>query len=301
MDNTTIDYVIEQDTIIVDKNDKKDTIIIANDFIVLKEDSSLDFHIEKVEYWMKQPRGIRGKQGGDAYNGLFCQFEGGHSILDILDINNKQHITTLELEYNSDYHCNNADFSNTFYDLQDEFPLLYSSQQDRYARCIIVDRIVKRDGNYDLETVQKIYLPYDKEEPLQHYPDAVLDNENRFIYVYAGRSVEFCLYKFRLPKIEEGEVVQLREEDILSRWAIFDNPARYRQGSKMIGDFIITLEGRNDIKMRIIDLENHRDKLIDLKSDLGAKWEPEDIFVIDGEIFMASGATGIYKIELSDD
>ena len=302
-DDMIIDKIVEKDTIIVDK---KDTIVIGKDtnkkeYLFLNEDETINFHISKVEYWMRQPRAMRGKQGGDAYNGYFCQFEGGHSILDILDINNKQHITTLELEYNSDFHCNNADFSNTFYDIQDEFPLLYSSQQDRYARCIIVDRIIKRDGNYNLETIQKINLPYDKEEPLQHYPDAVIDNEKGFLFVYAGRSTEFYIYKIRLPKIEEGEVVQLREEDIISRWVIFDNPARYRQGGRMVGNFLITLEGKSDNKMRIIDLENHRYKLIDLKSDFGAKWEPEDIFEVDGELFIASGATGIYKIVLSNE
>ncbi len=318
-EDIVIEHIIEQDTVIVDKKDtvivnekdtiiidKKDTIIIERDsntkkeYIILNKDETINFNIKQVTYWMRQPRATRGKQGGDVYNGFFCQFEGGHSVLDIIDIKNKQNIATIELDYNDNYHCNNADFSNTFYDINDEFPLLYSSQQDRYARCIIVDRLVKRNDNYTLETIQRIDLPFEQEEPLQHYPDAVIDNMNGFLYVYAGRSSDFYIYKFRLPKIEEGEVVKLTEEDVLARWVFGDNPARYRQGGKIIGNFLIILEGKSDNKMRIIDLDNHRYKLINLTSDFGAKWEPEDIFEIDGEIFVASGGTGIYKIELSN-
>lgn len=316
-DDMIIDKAIERDTVIVDKKDtivinqndtiileNKDTIIIANGFIVLDKDESINFNIEKVVYWTKQIRGKRGKQGGDAYNGIFCQFESGHNILDIIDITNKQPINTIESQYNENYHCNNADFSNIFYNINDEYPLLYSSQQGRFARCIIADRITQQNGNYMLETVQRIELPSDKEKPLQYSPDAVIDKDNGFIYVYTGMTTpitDFYIYKIRLPKIEEGDVVQLKDKDILSKWVIQNDPAYYKQGGRIIGRYLVTLEGKSDNKMRIIDLENHRYKLIDLMSDFGAKWEPEDIFEIGGELFIASGATGIYKIVLSDE
>ncbi|MBR4388615.1 MAG: hypothetical protein IKT00_05505 [Prevotella sp.] len=299
-----IDENTKRDTVIVDNNDKKDTIIIANDFIVLDKDESIHFNIEKVDYWMRQPRGNRGKQGGDAYNGYLCQFEGGHSLLDIIDIKNKQLITTIQPEYNENYPCNNADFSNTLYDSQDEFPLLYSSQYGKYARCIVVDRIFKQGENYKIETVQRIDLPCEKEKPLQYSPDAILDKKNGFIYVYAGKTspiTDFYIYQFRLPKIEDGKVIKLKENDIVSRWVILNDPAYYKQGGIFINGLLITMEGKSDNKMRIIDLENHRYKLIDLKSDFGAKWEPEDIFEVDGEIFIASGGTGIYKIVFSNE
>lgn len=314
-DDMIIEPVVKQDTIIVDKKDtlsvdgdtivvdKKDTIIIEKDFIVLKEDNSLDFHIERVEYWMKQPRGMRGKQGADAYNGLLFQFQVGHSVLDILDVKSKEIITTVEMDYDSNYHCNNADFGNTFYDADDEIPLFYSSQQGRYAQCIVVDRITKQNGNYKLQTVQRIDLPREKEIPLQYTPDAVIDKKNGFIYVYAGNTIpitDFYIYKFRLPEIVEGEVVQLRREEIISKWMISGNPAFYKQGGAIIGHFLITLEGMSNNKIRVIDLENNRYKLIDMTADYGAKWEPEDIFIVDGELFVASGGTGIYKIVLSD-
>ncbi len=303
MNNT----IVGLDTIIIDK---KDTIIVEKDtkgkmgFIVLNQDDAIDFNIEKVVYWTKQPRGKRGKQGGDAYNGYLCQFEGGHSVLDIIDINNKAPLTTIETNYNDNYHCNNADFSNTFYGVHDDFPLLYSSQQGKYLRCIVADRITQIDGNYMLETVQRIDLPYENEVSLQYTPDAVIDKKNGFIYVYAGNTIpitDFYIYQFRLPRIEEGDVVKLKEEDIISKWVIKDNPAYYKQGGMMRDGLLITLEGKSDNKMRIIDLKNHRYKLIDLMSDYNARWEPEDIFEVEGDLFIASGGTGIYKIALSDD
>ena len=81
---------------------------------------------------------------------------------------------------------------------------------------------------------------------------------------------------------------------------ISGNPAFYKQGGAIIGHFLITLEGMSNNKIRVIDLENNRYKLIDMTADYGAKWEPEDIYIVDGEIFVASGGTGIYKIVLSD-
>lgn len=319
-DDYTKEDIPDQDTIIVDKKDtlivnqdtivvdKKDTIIIEKDykdetpFIVLSEDESIDFNIEKVVYWMSQPRGFRSKQGADAYNGYLFQLQGGHSYVDILDIKNKAQIATVEIAIYDIFHCNNADFSSSFYDKFDDFPLFYSSQQDRYARCVVADRITKQGDYYVFQTVQRINLPSSNNTPLLYTPDAVVDRENGYLYVYTGNTIpitDFYIYQFRLPKIDEGEVVQLSERDILSKWVIKGNPAYYKQGGMMKDGLLITLEGMSDNKMRIIDLKNHRYKLIDLAKDYGAKWEPEDIFEVDGELFIASGATGIYKIELS--
>ena len=41
---------------------------------------------------------------------------------------------------------------------------------------------------------------------------------------------DFYIYQFRLPSIEDGEVVKLKEEDIISKWVVKDNPAYYKQG-----------------------------------------------------------------------
>ena len=155
-----------------------------------------------------------------------------------------------------------------------------------------------------LETVQRIDLPFEDEVPLQYTPDAVIDKKNGFIYVYTGNTIpitDFYIYQFRLPSIEDGEVVKLKEEDIISKWVVKDNPAYYKQGGIMRDGVLITLEGMSDNKMRIIDLENHRYKLIDLKKDYGANWEPEDIFEIDDQLFMVSSGQGIYQVVLSNE
>ncbi len=302
-DDLIINTVTESDTFIYNP-ETKDSVHIKNNFIVLKESDSIDFNIEKIVRWMGQPSGKRSKQGGDAHNGILFQFQSGHAYVDIIDVENKTTIATVETASYDDYHCNNADFGNVFCDEKDDFPLLYSSQQGRNARCIVIDRITKQGTNFNLETVQRIDLPYEHEGPLQYTPDAVIDKENGFIYVYTGNTIpitDFYIYKFRLPKIEEGLVIQLRETDIISKWMISNNPAYYKQGGGMIGSFLITLEGKSDNKMRVIDLENNRYKLINLTSTFGAKWEPEDIFEVDGELFMASGGTGIYQIVLSNE
>lgn len=313
-DDIINDNMVESDTIIVNKRDTiiddQDTIIIENDTkskigsIILDEDETIGFHIEKIVYWMKQVGGSHSKQGGDAFNGYLFQLQSGHSFVDIYDIKNKTLIATRDINFNGSYHCNNVDFSNTFYNPHDEFPLLYSSQQNRYVRCIIADRITQQTGDYMMETVQRIDLPFEDEVPLQYTPDAVIDKKNGFIYVYTGNTIpitDFYIYQFRLPSIEDGEVVKLKEEDIISKWVVKDNPAYYKQGGIMRDGVLITLEGMSDNKMRIIDLENHRYKLIDLKKDYGANWEPEDIFEIDDQLFLVSSGQGIYQVVLSNE
>lgn len=272
----------------------------------LQYDEAIDFNINSISRWMTQKQGEKSNQGADCYQNFLCQFRVDHTALDIMDMESRQHFATITLNsLGSAYHCNNADFSNTFYEETDAFPLLYSSHQGKSARCILVDRIYKDGNEYRMETIQRIEVPFEIDDPLQYTPDAILDKDNHFLYVYTGNTIpitDFYIYKFRLPSIHEGEVVRLTKKDAVSCWTINDSPSYYKQGGMIKDNVLYIMEGvpgwNTDNILRVIDLNREGYKLINLSKALNSNWEPEDIFIFNNNFFIASNRAGIYKLEL---
>lgn len=272
-------------------------------FLILKNDNSAGPDVFNVVQLLDF---CKGTQGGDAYNQYLCQYKNEHTGIYITDLKNGNIAASISLNsLGSSYHCNNADFGKTFYAEGDEFPLLYTSQQGKDARCILVDRIFKKDGKYTMETVQRIELPYEDERPLQFTPDAIIDKEGGYIYVYTGNTrpiTDFYIYQFRLPDIAEGDHIMLKKEDIISKWAIFGDPAFYKQGGLFWNGNLYVLEGiprgSADNILRIINLKECKYKTVNLTNLFGAQWEPEDLFVYEGNLYAAGIGTdaGIYQL-----
>ena len=273
--------------------------------ITLYQETTPSIEIMGIYRWMSQLGGEESNQGADAYGDLLCQFRADHSSLDIMDMRQKNHVATIPLQsLGSAYHCNNADFSNFFYKDSDEFPLLYSSHQGKDARCILVDRIYKVKEEYQLKTVQIIRIPYNLDEPLQYTPDAIIDEDNSFLYVYTGNTeptTSLYIYKFRMPKFVEG-ITTLSENDIEAVWIISDNPPKYKQGGTIKDGIIYLMEGvprwGADNILRVIDLQRGLYSIINLSKDFNVKWEPEDIFWYDDCLYAASNRSGIYQIKV---
>lgn len=296
---------VDPDTIKCDSSDH-DRVLTKDGFVVLKKDESIDFSIKKVSYWMNQITGDKSNQGGDCFKNVLCQFRADYSYLDFMDMKSKKPVATVSLAtLGKSYHCNNADFSDIFYTVSDEFPLLYSSHQGKDARCILVDRINKNNGQYVVETVQRIDLPYEEEMPLQYTPDAIIDKDHDFLYVYTGNTItltDFYIYQFRLPGVQEGDYLKLTKEDIICKWAIFEDPAYYKQGGMMKDGLLYIMEGvpkwNTDNILRIIDLKHFCYKTINLSKSFGVDWEPEDIFMYNDDFYITSMRSGIYHIIL---
>lgn len=225
-----------------------------------------------------------------------------------MDIKEKKHVATINLtSLPGAYHCNNADFGKSFYSEEDEFPLLYSSHQGRNARCILVDRIMRDGEQYKLQTVQTIFIPWELDDRLCYTPDAIIDKENDFIYVYTGNTspvTDFFIFKFRLPALHEGDV-KLSRNDLLSSWVIFNNPLYYKQGGAINNNIIYILEGvpvwQADNILRIIDLSNCTYKTINLSKDYSLNWEPEDVFFYNNRLYIASNQAGFYLVNMEEE
>ncbi len=262
-----------------------------------------DFDIDGITQWMSNVQGTKSKQGADCYRNYLCQFSAGHSFLYITDLEVKKPVATVSLpSLGTDYHCNNADFSSVFYDDADPFPLLYSSQQGKTARCVLVDRIYYDGDEYKVETIQRIDIPFEIDIPLEYTPDVILDKDNDYLYVYAGNTLpitDFYIYKFRLPKVDEGDM-KLEEKDLLSSWVIIGNPSYYKQGGMISNNHLFVCEGvpgkNTDNKLRVVDLGSGSYKLFDLTEIFNAKWEPEDIFMYDNKLFVASSQSGVFQL-----
>lgn len=290
-----------------DKNDSSISTIngdIANK-ILLSHVENMNMTIKGISLWMEQIAGEKSNQGADCFQNYLCQFRVDHTALDIMDMEKKKHVATIALSsLGSSYHCNNADFGDTFYSDSDEFPLLYSSHQGRNARCILVDRIFKEDGEYKMETIQRIDLPWEVDEPLGYTPDAIVDNENNCLYVYTGNTIpitDFYIYKFRLPTHTEGNI-KLSQEDILASWVINDCPSYYKQGGMVKDNILYIMEGvpgwQTDNILRIINLKDNIYTLINLSKDFYANWEPEDVFLYDNDFYIAANRSGVYHLKL---
>lgn len=260
---------------------------------------------KKITKWMNYGDSHFSRQGADVYNG-HCFFLGvNHTVLEVLDIEKKEIISNVALDaLNSSFHCNNVDFSSFFYSVDDEYPLLYSSHQGRAARCILVERIRKEAGSYSLSLIQTIFLPIGEEKPLQYTPDAIVDKDNGFLYVYTGNTrpiTDMFIYKFRLPQIQEGEVVELSMTDLLDCWTITGNPAYYKQGGTIKDDVLYLVEGvpgwNSDNILRIIDFKKNVYKLVNLTDLFNSTWEPEDVFFYENKLFVTSAGSGIFCIE----
>ncbi len=268
---------------------------------------SVGIEILGITNWMHNIPGTKYKQGTDCYKNFVCQFCAEHSSLYIFDIEKKELVTTVTLPaLGSAYHCNNVDFSSTFYDETDPFPLLYSSHQGRDARCVLVDRIYYDGDDYKVETIQRIDIPFEIDLPLGYSPDVILDKDNNYLYVYAGNTrtiTDFYIYKFRLPHWKK-ENVKLKGRDLLSSWVIKGNPSYYKQGGMVSNNVLYVVEGvpglYTDNKLRVIDLDAGSYKVFNLTEMFDAKWEPEDVFMFDNKLFVASSQSGIFLLHLKE-
>lgn len=286
--------------------EEEDGMAMKDGFLILKNDNRAGADVTNTIQLLDV---CKGTQGGDAYNNYFCQYKNEHTGIYITDLKTGNIAGNITLNsLGASYHCNNADFGPYFYAAGDEFPLLYTSQQGGNARCILADRIFKKDGKYTSETVQRIELPYEDERPLQFTPDAIIDKDGGFIYVYTGNTkpiTDFYIYQFRLPDIKEGDTVKLKKEDIISKWAIFGDPAFYKQGGTIWNGNLYVLEGiprgGADNILRIINLKECKYKTVNLTKTLGAQWEPEDLFLYEGNLYAAGIGTngGIYQLVFS--
>jgi hypothetical protein len=268
-----------------------------------EEESSVKLVIDSIVYKFSQVA-AGDLQGADCYDGVMFQFCDMFSYASCYDMETYKRLSLFKTPSVSSYHCNNADFSNIFYDENDRFPLLYISQFRDNDRCVIVCRIIQEGMKFTIRVVQKIQLPMDH-SIIGYYTDAVLDNENGFMYVYSYNSTKYnsiSLHKFKMPEFREDETVVLTNDDIIES---FNNGyCKHPQGAKIKDGLLYMVEGvpnwGTEVYLRVTNLENKSHARVSFSKMQTEKiWEPEDIFFYNDELYCASNfCKGVYKMSI---
>jgi len=213
-----------------------------------------------IEKYMTQDWGSSNLQGGDCYGDYFFQFENYNKRVFVSNLKTKEFLGAVELVAISKNHCNNVSFSRVFYNVEDEFPLLYvSGSQTGTYNNVQVYRIQRADQSFSFTKVQEITLPKCSSENNLYWTGAVMDNKNGFMYVYAN-SNGAQIAKFNMPDFSQEKVV-LTDTDILEQFSL---PSfTHQQGAAIRNGLLFVMDGvpqwGDTNFLRIIDLVNKTD------------------------------------------
>ena len=181
---------------------------------------------------------------------------------------------------------------------------IYVSETRNKYRCFVEQ--ITLDSSF---LIQTIYAMYEREVlPIKNW---VVDRKNSCIYGLVreykkqNEKGEYLniLYKFRLPNVQEGDVV-LTENDIYEKYNLYF--VNGIQGAKIKKSYMYLVTGREETaqnridakrSMYIIDLKNKKIKDVVDISNISVN-EPEDIDFYKNYILLYCGQNGgIYKIK----
>lgn len=249
----------------------------------------------KIEKYMDQNSPGVSLQGAASYGDYLFQFENYNANVYIYNLRTKEFIEKVSLTKNSNNHCNNASFSNIFYEEDDEFPLLYVSGGivSTYNH-IQVYRILLFDNRFTFEKIQEIEFPKATDENKMHSTQAVLDDY--YMYVLTKGKDQTFISKFEIPDYKTTSIT-LAEEDILEQVEVKD--FIHKQGAIIRNGFLYILYGvpawGDTNYLRIIDLSNYEDTFVYNLSELGFRQEFEGLsFYNESLIVTTNSNAGIF-------
>lgn len=236
-------------------------------------------------------------QGADCYNNLVFQFCNGFNYASCYDITNGNKIAMFKFAgapSGLNYHCNNADFSQTFFSDDDEFPLIYVSQSS--PRHVVVGRIARKKNTFTMDVVQTIVLSGIPSA------DVVIDKENGYMYAYVYNMDKLILYKYKIPEYNLSDRIVLTKDDILETIDI--GHVTYRQGATIKDGFLYMLDGvpnwGTEVYLKVVNLENGSYSRISLSHNFGFYYEAEDVFFYNNDLFLVTNFNkGVYKVCMS--
>lgn len=278
-----VDTIVKKDTVLTE-----DTIIYPN--IISPSDTVPHFKITISPFI--DTGFFNGCQGAACYGKYLFQFIHANISLHVYDMETKSRIGIFDQERNDNYHCNNASFSNIFYDKNDEFPLVYvSGSQVSTYNHVQVYRIKNTGNNFILEHVQEITLPQSNENNHLYWTSVTLD-DNGYMYVLAGHNGG-QIAKFRIPDINKQDVT-IHYNEVVDHFTIPNFICL--QGACYKDQMLYIADGGSNTKrsLRIIDLKNKREYQ---KIELKIAWEPEGMVFYGDQLILTTGA-GFYVLNL---
>ena len=227
-------------------------------------------------------------------------------------------------------HSNAVCFGIEYYDINDEYPLLYSNIynnfknfEDKMIGVCCVYRLQREENTFKTTLVQLIEIGFTNDATLwKAQPDAygvrpygnfLIDSKNKYYYGFVMRDENLGTryFKFKIPTLTDGEMdtvygvkrVKLTQEDIIDQ---FDCPFhRFIQGGIIHDDYLYSTEGFSDSPInppaiRIIDLVSKKQKEYINIIEKGYNIEPEMIDFYGEDCYYSDVDGNLYCIEFDD-
>ena len=244
-------------------------------------------------------------QGASIAEGKLFQLHDGNKPIVIYDMKDGSFEREVLVEPVKTWHNNTASFSNTRYEENDPYPLLYASQENVAEHKTVVYRFTEgTDDTLEASIVQTIIFP----EPIEmglYYPNIALDVESGFIYLTGfnweswkkperGNGVQ--VLRFRLPSPKEGPVIKLWTKDILARYCYDFKLAT--QGATSQGGMLYQVFGLpGNTCLVCIDLSTGEEVF---RSELnGIPGEPEGLGIHEGHLIVSCNDGNVYRSDLT--
>jgi len=257
----------------------------ADDTLIIKENPEIE--IEKL--FTFNTKATTSNQGFAIYNNYMFQCYHTNNIIDIIDLNIKKVITSILLEPEELVHCNDVNFSECFFELSDQFPLLYV-QQRGYANRLNAYRIISDgDSLFSASLVQTISF-----SPCS-YSVTALSKSNNILYVIYGYKKERYLSTFYVPFYKGGDT-RLEMKNALKTYLL--PSTKVIQDTAADDRYLYFLCGYgNEGELWQIDLNKNEARVIDLPS-YNLKGEPEGIDYYEDSLLVSFLGRAVYKIKV---
>ena len=247
--------------------------------------------------YMYQTPTVASAQGAAAYGDYLFQFKDRNAGLYIYNLKKKTFVKMITLTSNNNNHCNQASFSDIFYQDNDQFPLLYvSGGKSGTYNHVQVYRIIGTEESIAIQQVQEIILPKTTDQNWVSWTCCILDNENHYLYAYASNN-STRLIKFDIPDCHQ-ETISLNDYDIIDYIPI-DHIA-HQQGGIIRKGFFYMIFGvpawGDQVWLRIFNLNGKKEYIRYNLSEKGFPREPESLFFYNNELYAITNNIGIYKI-----
>lgn len=266
--------------------------------------------VPSLNKWMIGAKLLMGNatcQAGAAYGNYFFQFTNQHSNMKVYDLSTKTFHSTVTMTSVASDHCNNACFSNIFYDTNDDFPLIYTSgSQTGSYNHVQVWRIQLADNVFSITKVQEITLPTGATGNIWYWGQAYLDNERGYMWYSTNANGNAHFMKFAIPAIFDGDSnvvseVTLTDADIIDSFSTIPNANQ--QGGVVKNGILYLLDGVPSYgtytKLYVYNLwSKSLINIIDIYNILGITSEFEGCGIWNDTLVANTNGGGIYAIYL---
>lgn len=227
----------------------------------------------------------------------------------VFDLINNEYIGQGQLdEYDTiKPHNNCVCFGNEFVNENDNYPLLYTNAYNTAnlpkGMCY-VHRIIENENSYSTELKQTIRINFTDNiiwtdgNDIRPYGNFLVDKDNNYLYVYTLKDNEKVtrIFKFILPKLEDGENVTLNIEDVIDYFDVEYFP--YIQGAICYSGKLFISSGNNSIiqnssALHVVNpYSKQEESYINLSSLFN---EPEVVEVYNNKLIV--GMSNLYEFE----